>query len=79
VVNLKSFAKTLGLDTASFNQCMDTDKYAKAVADSKAEAYSAGVTGTPKGFILRDGKVVATIDGAEPLSMVKPKIDAALK
>ncbi len=79
VVHLKSFAQTLGLDTASFNQCMDTDKYATAVALSKTEAYNAGVTGTPKGFILRDGKVVATIDGAEPLSMVKPKIDNALK
>lgn len=77
--NLKSFAKTLGLNTATFDQCLDTGKYTQAVADSKNEGTTAGVNGTPKGFILKNGKIVATIDGAESLSTVKPKIDAALK
>jgi protein-disulfide isomerase len=76
---LKSFAKTLGLDTSSFDKCLDSSKYAQAVADSKTEGINAGVTGTPKGFILKNGKTVSTIDGAEPLSAVKLKIDAALK
>ncbi len=77
--NLKSFAKIVGLDTGTFNTCLDTSKHAQAVADSKAEAAKAGVTGTPKGFILKNGKVVATIEGAESYTTVKPKIDAALK
>ena len=77
--NLKSFAKNLGLNSTSFDKCLDDSKYAKAVTDSLAEGTTAGVTGTPKGFILRDGKIVATIDGAESYSTVKPKIDAALK
>ncbi len=77
--NLKSFAKNLGLDSTTFDQCLDSNKYEKAIADSKTEGTGAGVTGTPKGYILKDGKVVSTIDGAEPLSSVKPKIDAALK
>ena len=77
--NLKSFAKNLGLNTSTFDQCLDGSKYAQAVADSKDEGLKAGVQGTPKGFILRDGKVVSTIDGAEPLSSVKQKIDTALK
>jgi protein-disulfide isomerase len=77
--HLKTFAKTLGLDTSSFNACLDSNKYAQAVADSKTESSNAGVNGTPKGFILRDGKIVATIDGAEPFAMVKAKIDSALK
>jgi protein-disulfide isomerase len=76
---LKSFAQTLGLDTALFDKCLDSGKYTQAITDSKNEATTAGVTGTPKGFILKDNKIVGTIDGAEPLSMVKPKIDAALK
>ncbi len=76
---LKSFAKTLGLNTASFNSCLDSGKYAQAVADSKTEAAAAGVNGTPKGFILKDGKVVNIINGAEPFTMVKAKLDAALK
>jgi protein-disulfide isomerase len=77
--NLKSFAKDLGLSTTDFNKCLDTNKYAQAVADSKTEGDKAGVTGTPKGFILRDGKLISTIDGAESLSAVKQKIDFALK
>lgn len=77
--NLESFAKGLGLNTAAFNQCLISNKYAQAVADSKTEGDNAGVTGTPKGFILKNGKIVSTIDGAEPLSSVKPKIDAALQ
>lgn len=52
ILNLKSFAKGLGLDTATFNQCLDTNKYAQAVADSKTEGTAAGVTGTPKGFLV---------------------------
>lgn len=78
-LKLKSFAKELKLDTSIFDVCLDSSKYTQAVADSKNEGAAAGVTGTPKGFILRDGKITGTIDGGEPLSTVKPKIDAALK
>jgi protein-disulfide isomerase len=79
--NLEAFAQTLGLNTTQFNTCLESGKYAQAVADSKAEGDNAGVgaSGTPKGFILKDGKVVSTIDGAEPYSSVKQKLDAALK
>ncbi len=77
--NLKSFAKVLGLDTALFDKCLDSGKYAQAVADSKDEGTNAGVEGTPKGFILKDGKVISTIDGAESFTTVKQKIDSALK
>ena len=77
--NLKSFAKILGLNTALFDKCLDESKYAQVVANSEAEGKTAGVTGTPKGFILKDGKIVGTIDGAESYTTVKPKIDTALK
>lgn len=78
-INLKSFAKKLALDTVNFDKCLDDNKYSQAVTDSKTEATKAGVTGTPKGFILKDGKIFATIDGAESLSTVKEKIESALK
>ena len=61
------------------NQCLESGKYAQAIADSKKEGDTAGVTGTPKGFILKNGKIVATIDGAESWTTVKPKIDSALR
>jgi protein-disulfide isomerase len=77
--HLEAFAKTLGLDSTTFNQCLESGKYAQAITASKAEGDAAGVTGTPKGFILKNGKIVSTIDGAESYSSVKVKIDAALK
>ena len=78
--NLESFAKTLGLNTIDFNNCLSSNKYGQAVADSKTEGDTAGVTGTPKGFILiNNNKLVATIDGAESAPMVQQKLDAALK
>ena len=61
-----------------FSSCLDSGKYTQAVADSKTEATVAGVNGTPKGFILRDGKVINTIEGAEPFTNVKQKIDDVL-
>ena len=79
--NLEAFAKTLGLNTDQFNTCLETGKYTQAVADSKAEGDVAGVgkTGTPEGYILKNGKIVDTINGAESFVSVKQKIDAALQ
>ncbi|MSU44890.1 DsbA family protein [Candidatus Nomurabacteria bacterium] len=77
--NLKSFAKKLSLDTSSFDKCLDSGKYTQAVNDSRTEGSNAGVNGTPKGFILKNGKIVATIEGAESYTTVKQKIDSALK
>jgi protein-disulfide isomerase len=61
-----------------FSACLDTGKYTQAVADTTAGGGKAGVNGTPKGFILKDGKVIATIDGAEASKTVTDKIDKAL-
>ncbi len=77
--NLKSFAADMGLDTNKFNKCLDQNKYRQAVIVSKNEGAQAGVNGTPKGFILKDGKIVGTIDGAESYETVKSKLDSALK
>ncbi len=77
--NLKSFAATLGLNTTTFSQCLDSGKYTQAINDSATEGKTAGVNGTPKGFILKNGKIVATIEGAEALATVTAKLDAALK
>ena len=77
--NLKTFAKGLNLNILTFNQCLDSGKYTQVIVDAKTEGINAGVTSTPKGFILKNGKIVGTIDGAEPWTTVKQKIDNALK
>lgn len=77
--NLKSFAKILSLNTYSFNQCLDSGKHGQEVNDSATIGKNAEVKGTPKGFILKDGKIVDTIDGAEPMTMVTAKLDKVLK
>lgn len=77
--NLKNFAGILGLNQTAFDECLDSGKYSQAVADSKDEGARAGVNGTPKGFILKDGKLVGTIEGAESWVRVKQKLDDALK
>ena len=77
--NLKSFASELGLNTTAFNKCLDSDKYQQAVLDETSAGSQAGVEGTPKSFILKNGEVVDTIDGAEPSNSVVNKLNKALK
>ena len=63
---------------STFSQCLDSGKYNKLVTDSTSAAGVAGVKGTPKSFILVNGKVVNTVDGAYPLEDVSKKLDEAL-
>ena len=77
--NLKSFAKTLGLNTNEFNSCLDSGKYTQAVKNSNIGASANGVNTTPWSFIVKDGKVVDEVKGAYPLSIVTTKLESALK
>lgn len=45
--NLVSIAKEVGLDTTTFTQCLESNKYEQAVAQSRDEAAKAGVSQTP--------------------------------
>ena len=51
VDNLKSFAGTIGLDTASFNECLDSKKYAEQIRKDMASGSKLGMGGTPGFFI----------------------------
>lgn len=61
-----------------FSSCLDSGKYTQTVTDSTSNGNKAGVNGTPKGFIIRENKVVATIDGAELPATTKDKVEKAL-
>jgi protein-disulfide isomerase len=55
--NLKRFAEALGLDTAAFDSCLDSGKYASKVKDDTDAARQTGINSTPSVFV--NGKVVA--------------------
>ncbi len=69
----KEEAKNLGLDTAKFNDCLDSGKYASTIRSDMAEGEAAGVQGTPATFI--NGQLVS---GAIPYESIKQIIDSYL-
>lgn len=74
--NLKKFAADMQLDTKAFNDCVDTDKYAKKIQDSLAYGQNVGVNGTPATFINTSQNLIS---GAAPFSEFKTAIDQELK
>ena len=70
---LKAFGQQLGLKAATFDACVDSDKYGGAVQADFAQAAKLGITGTPAFFI--NGQ---RIDGAQPYSAFQSAIDSAL-
>jgi protein-disulfide isomerase len=51
VNNLKSFAGTIGLDTAQFNECLDGKETEKQVRKDMASGAKLGMRGTPGFFV----------------------------
>jgi protein-disulfide isomerase len=51
VPQLKQLAASLGLDTAKFNACLDSDQQAAAVKKDAAEAQKTGLQATPSFFL----------------------------
>ncbi len=79
MASLKSYAGQLGLDTATFDQCLDSNEHAqdvqKDIQDMSSYAQTLGLTnyGVPSFFI--NG---VYLSGAQPFSVFQQVIDAAL-
>jgi len=73
VADLKAYAAQLGLDAATFADCLDTGKNAPEVQKDSSDAVSYGVTGTPWFFI--NG---TALPGAQPFSEFQTVIDGLL-
>lgn len=71
---LKGFAATLGLDSAKFNNCLDSNKYQKNIDQDLKEGGKVGVNGTPATFV--NGILIS---GAAPYADFKTQIEKALK
>jgi len=70
---LKELAVELELDSTQFDACLDGGKYADKVEKDYQEGLTAGVQGTPGGFINGE-----TLGGAVPFATLQTKIDKIL-
>jgi protein-disulfide isomerase len=79
VLELPKIATSQGLNIDTFYTCLSTEKYADKVKADMADGTKAGINGTPNSFILKNGKIVDVIEGAQPLETVMQKVNNALK
>jgi predicted DsbA family dithiol-disulfide isomerase len=73
VPQLKEQAAAIGLDAASFGQCLDSGKYAEAVTADLQYGTQLGVSSTPTMYI--NGRSVV---GAQPYEYFQTVIDEEL-
>ncbi len=73
ISSLKKYAKELGLDSITFDSCLDNGDKAELVKSQMLEGQSKGVTGTPA-FII-NGELIS---GAQPIESFIPIIEKAL-
>lgn len=72
-------SKMIGLNVKSFDACVASGKFKDKVQADIDDGIEAGVNGTPSSFVLKEGKVVDRISGAQPIEEVMQKITDALK
>lgn len=73
VKSLKAYAAQLGLDTARFNQCLDSGQHKAAVDNDLRDAMAHGFRGTPA-FLVNDNVIV----GGPSLGYLQKLIDPIL-
>lgn len=71
---MKKFAADLGLDTNSFNSCLDSGKYTDQVQSDTKLAQQIGVQSTPS-FLVNGVPLV----GAQPYEQFQQLIDSYVK
>lgn len=80
LAELPRIAEFIGLDSARFETCLSSGKYAARVADNARDARKSGGTGTPYTVILdKSGKPVDVLEGALPYYSVKIAIEEILR
>ena len=75
--SLKQYASQIGLDTATFNSCLDDDEARAEVNKELGQATAAGGRGTPYFVIVnRDTGATQAVSGAVPWSNIEAAINA---
>lgn len=75
---LPNIAREIGLDSEEFEQCLNSGKYAKRVADDFADGSNSGASGTPYNIVITSSDKKIVINGALPYASIKAVIDQAL-
>ncbi len=75
---LPKIAQEVGLDSAKFTACLDSNKYADKVKEQASQAVAAGGRGTPFSIIVR-GNTKVPVSGAAPYEQFKSIIDQLLQ
>ncbi|MEX0932428.1 MAG: thioredoxin domain-containing protein [Parcubacteria group bacterium] len=75
---LPKIAGDIGLDVSAFNSCLSSGRHSEKVQKSAEEAVKAGARGTPYSIIVA-GEERIVINGAEPITTVRAKIDSLLR
>lgn len=79
VEELTKIAEDLELNINTFSACLDTEKYTKKVENDILDGEKVGINGTPTSFIVKNGKVIDKIEGAQPIEKVREIIKNALR
>ena len=77
--SLKSYAQQLGLDSATFDACLDGDEKASEVSKESQQAVKAGGQGTPYFVVINTkNKKTEAVSGAVPFSEFESAINSLL-
>lgn len=74
--DLKAWGAELGLNSATFDSCVDSDKYASDVSANMAEGQGIGVSGTPSFAIGKPGDKAQLVVGACPTAAFETVLSA---
>ncbi|MDQ3245036.1 MAG: DsbA family protein [bacterium] len=74
---LSKIATDLGLNINTFSACLDSEKYSEKIEQDILDGQRIGVQGTPTSFVVKDGKIIDIIEGAQPIEKVREIIKKA--
>ena len=70
ISRLSEYATSVGIDSGSYNTCMESSRHDESITKSLADGANAGIQGTPNSFVIV-GNQQAPIEGAQPYPIVK--------
>ena len=77
--NLNKFAQKINMNMDEFSKCMSEDKWMELITDSKKDANTLGITGTPSFFVIGLENEIENIHGAQSYDVFKEIFDSHLE